>query len=83
MAWARRQNPHLFALRARERSSVLSVRESRTAYTPSLNLSTGWGGYTQRQADTDALINGARGGAASQYESCLANNYARQGAGLA
>ncbi|NUQ19563.1 MAG: TolC family protein, partial [Gemmatimonadaceae bacterium] len=40
---ARQRNPQVVALRERERASVLSVRESRTAYTPSLSLSTGFG----------------------------------------
>ena len=83
LAMARQQNPQVVALRERERASVLTVRESRTAYTPSLSLSTGWGGYTQRYTDTDALISGARADAAQSYEGCLANNFARQGAGLA
>ena len=83
LSLARRQNPQVEALRERERASVLTVRESRTAYTPSLSLSTGWGGYTQRYTDENALIAGARSGAVQSYEGCLANNYARQGAGLA
>lgn len=79
---ARQRNPQVVALRERERASVLSVRESRTAYTPSLSVSTGFGGYTQRYTDENALIAGARAGAVQSYEGCLANNYARQGAGL-
>jgi outer membrane protein len=82
LSLARAQNPQVEALRAREKASVLSVRQSRAAYTPSLNLQTGWGGYTQRYTDTDALVAGARAGVASGYESCLTNNFARSGAGL-
>ncbi|NUO64430.1 MAG: TolC family protein [Gemmatimonadaceae bacterium] len=83
LSMARQQNPQVVALREREHASVLSVRESRTAYTPSLSLSTGVGGYTQRYTDTDALISGARSSAAQSYEGCLANNFSRAGAGLA
>jgi outer membrane protein len=79
---ARRQNPQVLALRAREKSTVLSVRQSRSEYTPSFNVQTGWGGYTQRETDTEALINGARQNATASYESCLTSNFARSGAGL-
>ena len=79
---ARRQNPQVVALRARERSASLGVRQSRAEYTPSLNVQTGWGGYTQRETDTEALINGARQSAATSYENCLTSNFARSGAGL-
>ena len=79
---ARRQNPQVVALRAREKSATLSLRQSHSAYTPSLDVQTGWGGYTQRQTDTEALVNGARQSAASSYESCLTSNFARSGAGL-
>jgi len=79
---ARRQNPQVVALRAREKSAVLGVRQSRSEYTPSFNVQTGWGGYTQRETDTEALINGARQSAAASYENCLTSNFARTGAGL-
>lgn len=82
LSLARGQNPQVVALRAREKASVLSVRQSRTAYTPSLNVQTGWGGYTQRYTDTDALIAGARANVVSGYESCLTSNFARSGVGL-
>lgn len=79
---ARRQNPQVVAYRARERSAALSVRQSQSEYTPSLNVQTGWGGYTQRQTDTEGLVNQARQSAASSYENCLTSNFARTGAGL-
>ena len=82
LSLARGQNPQVVALRAREKASTLSVRQLRAAYTPSLDVSTGWGGYTQRYTDDNALIAGARASAASGYESCLANNFSRAGAGL-
>jgi len=82
LSLAREQNPQVVALRAREKASVLSVRQSRSEYTPSLDVSTGWGGYTQRFTDEDALIAGARADVAQGYESCLTNNFARSGAGL-
>jgi outer membrane protein len=82
LSLAREQNPQVVALRAREKASVLTVRQSRAEYTPSLDVSTGWGGYTQRYTDENALIAGARADVAQGYESCLTNNFARSGAGL-
>lgn len=82
LSLARDQNPQVVALRAREKASTLSVRQSRGEYTPSLDVSTGIGGYTQRYTDEDALVAGARANVAQGYESCLANNFARAGAGL-
>ena len=60
----------------------LTVRQSQSEYTPSLDVSTGWGGYTQRYTDENALVAGARANVAQGYESCLADNFARSGAGL-
>ena len=82
LSLAREQNPQVLALRAREKASVLSVRQSRSEYTPSLDVSTGWGGYTQRFTDENALVAGARAGVQNDYENCLANNFSRTGAGL-
>ncbi len=82
LSLAHDQNPQVTALRARERASALTVRQSEAEYTPSLQVSTGWGGYTQRFTDEDALVADARANVAQGYESCLADNFARSGAGL-
>jgi outer membrane protein len=82
MDLARDENPQVVAYRAREHSATLGVRQSRAEYTPSLQVSTGWGGYTQRTTDTDALIDDARLGAVQNMESCQVNNFARAGAGF-
>jgi len=82
LSLARDQNPQVVALRAREKASSLTVRQSQSEYTPSLDVSTGWGGYTQRYTDENALVAGARANVAQGYESCLADNFARAGAGL-
>jgi outer membrane protein len=82
LALARNENPQVVALRARESAAQLGVRQAQGEYTPSLNVQTGWGGYTQRFTDENALVAGARADVANGYESCLANNYARAGANL-
>ena len=82
LSLARNENPQVVALRSRESAAQLGIRQAQGEYTPSLNVSTGWGGYTQRFTDEDALIAGARANVANGYESCLANNFSRAGANL-
>jgi len=79
---ARRQNPAILALRSRERAAALNVRVAKAAYTPSLNLSTGWGGNSYQYTDADYLVNQARGGVMSQLASCLAQDSLRTRVGL-
>jgi outer membrane protein len=43
---ARNQNPGVVALRSRERVADLNVRREKGEYSPTLSLSTGFGGYT-------------------------------------
>ena len=52
---ARRQNPAVLALRSRERAAALNVKVAQAAYTPTLNLSTGWGGNSYQYTDADYL----------------------------
>jgi len=80
---ARRQNPAILALRSRERAATLNVRVAKAAYTPSLNLSTGWGGNSYQYTDADYLVNQARGGVMSQLANCLAQDSLRTRVGLA
>lgn len=80
---ARRANPAVSALRAREKASNVSVRMAQAQYTPSLTLSTGWGGQTYQYTNPDFLINNAQAGAAQQYGNCVTFDSLRAGAGLA
>ena len=64
---ARRQNPAIVALRSRERAAALNVKVAQAAYTPTLNLSTGWGGNSYQYTDADFLVNQARGSVLGQH----------------
>jgi outer membrane protein len=57
---ARRTNPNLEATRAREHAADVNVRANRSAYTPTLSVSTGWGGQTNEYQNPDLLIQGTR-----------------------
>ena len=82
LSLAQRQNPQVVAYRAREHSATLGVRQARSQYTPSLSISTGWSGYTQRNQDIESSIEAARLGIIGEQEACQADNFARQGAGV-
>ncbi|MGI9076788.1 MAG: TolC family protein, partial [Gemmatimonadaceae bacterium] len=43
---AQRRSPALEALRSRDKSASLVVRQAQSQYLPALSLNTGWGGYT-------------------------------------
>jgi outer membrane protein len=80
---ARRQNPAILALRSRERAATLNVRVAKAAYTPTLSVSTGWGGNSYQYTNSDYLVDQARGGVMSQLASCLAQDSIRTRVGLA
>ncbi|HEU4722994.1 MAG TPA: TolC family protein, partial [Gemmatimonadaceae bacterium] len=79
---ARSQNPAIVALRSRERAAALNVRVARAAYTPTLSLSTGWGGNSYQYTDSDYLVNQARGSVMNQLSSCLSQDSLRTRVGL-
>jgi outer membrane protein len=79
---ARQQNPAIVALRARERAAGLNIRVAKAAYTPTLNLSTGWGGNSYQYTDSDYLVNQARGSVMNQLASCLSQDSLRTRVGL-
>ena len=56
---ARTQNPVLLSARAREDASAVGVRQARSEYTPSLRLSAGIGGFTNKITDEGSFTNGA------------------------
>ena len=82
LAMARAQNPVLKATEAREHAASLGVSSARSLYTPSLNISTGWGGYTQQFADDDFPIARAQNQTLSARESCFSQDSLRVGAGM-
>ncbi len=79
---ARRANPALNSLRSSERSSALNVHAARTLYTPSLSLSTGWGGNSLEYADPEFLVAQSRASLASQQRSCYSQDSLRTRVGL-
>lgn len=71
LATARRDNPQVGALRAREHASVVSVRRAEGLYTPTLSVSTGIGGYTYQYTDNNFLANQAQLAFAQQFGPCF------------
>jgi outer membrane protein len=82
LSLARRQNPAILALRSRERAASLNVRAAKAEYTPTLNLSTGWGGNSYQYTDDDFLVNQARAGVLGQQASCFQQDSIRTRVGL-
>jgi len=54
MTMAEAQNPSLKALRARENAANWGVRAATSSYGPSLSLSAGWSGFSQKATDLNA-----------------------------
>lgn len=71
---ARRQHPQLRAAEAREDAADLGVRSARSAYLPSLGISTGLSGFTQQATSVDPLIANAVAGAQSSMTNCAFQN---------
>jgi outer membrane protein len=76
---ARASNPALQAARTRDESAKLGVTAARGSYLPTLQVSTGIGGYTNTFTNPNFLI----GQAAANRASCLTQDSIRVGAGLA
>ena len=82
LALAKLQNPGVVALRSREHVADLNVARERTEYTPTLQLSTGVGGYTYSYRDPNFLVNQARAQLQGQQQSCVSNAQIRTAVGL-
>ena len=78
LALARADNPALQAARTRDESAKLGVKAARGSYLPTLQVSTGLGGYTNTFTNPNFLI----GQAAQGVAGCLAQDSIRVGAGL-
>ncbi|MEP7087615.1 MAG: TolC family protein, partial [Gemmatimonadota bacterium] len=76
---ARAGNPALEAARTRDESAKLGIRAAKGRYLPTLQLSTGLGGYTNQYTNSGFLVNQAAAG----VRSCLVQDSIRVGAGLA
>jgi outer membrane protein len=79
---ARQQNPAIIALRSRERAADLNTKVAKAEYTPTLSLSTGWGGNSYQYTDADFLVNQARAGMLSDQASCFQQDSIRSRVGL-
>jgi len=78
LALARSDNPALLAARTRDESAKLGVKAAHGSYLPTLQVSTGLGGYTNEFTNPNFLIGQAAAGVAG----CLAQDSIRVGAGL-
>jgi outer membrane protein len=79
---ARRQNPAIVALRARDRSARLNVDVAKSAYTPTLSLNTGIGGNSYQYTNSEFLVNQAQSGIQNQQAFCFQQDSVRTAVGL-
>jgi outer membrane protein len=79
---ARRQNPGLVALRSREKVAGLSVQSRRSEYTPTLRLSSGFGGNYSGYTNADVPVAQERERILGLRGSCFTQDSIRVGAGL-
>ena len=68
---ARRQNPSVLALRSRERVAELNVRREKGEYSPTLSLSTGFGGYTYGYTNSSFPVQQAAAQLEAARTSCI------------
>ncbi len=76
LTMAEDQNPSLKALRARERAAGWGVKAATASYGPSLSVSAGWSGFTQKFTNLDPLLASARAGAVADSTTCDYENTA-------
>ncbi|MEP6766412.1 MAG: TolC family protein, partial [Gemmatimonadaceae bacterium] len=74
---AKKQNPVLVANEARLRFQDQEVSVAKSQYYPTLSLSAGLSGYTNRSIDTDQLIASSVNNAAAQKNSCIRSEEVR------
>lgn len=79
---ARRANPIVDAARQRERQAARSVSAARSAYLPTLTLSSNVSGFTQRFTDINAFITQQQGALLSTRNSCIRTEEVRAAVGL-
>jgi outer membrane protein len=82
LASARSSNPVVLALRSREKVADLNVKSARSAYSPTLSISTGISGYTYSYANSDFLVQTATASGLSAIESCTRTEEVRAAVGL-
>jgi outer membrane protein len=82
LSLAHRANPDLIAREARLTSAQANVKYARTAYYPSVSLSTGYGASAFGLADANQLALQKAASVQSSFESCMGLDSLRAGAGL-
>lgn len=79
---ARRANPTVEAARLRRVQSDRGVSVARSAYFPTLSVSTGVSGFSQRFTNTNALVAQGQAGAVSARAGCIRSEEVRAAVGL-
>ena len=79
---ARARHPALDAMRQREHASDISVKQARSAYTPTLSLSTGWGGRSYQYTDDEFLVEARRAQLAGAQSQCFVTDSLRTAVGM-
>jgi outer membrane protein len=79
---ARRTNPAVQALRARERAAGWNVRSAQSAYTPTLSLSTGWSGTSFQYTNSNFPVQQAINQNQRAFASCMTQDSIRQAVNL-
>jgi outer membrane protein len=71
---ALRRNPELAQLRSQTAQSEVAVRSAQSQFLPSLSISAGWGGFTRRAVDGEALVVQGEAQVLGQRAQCLSQN---------
>jgi outer membrane protein len=75
-------NPTLKSLRFRELASHTTYRAAQGGYLPSLNLSAGFGGTSQKYKDSEYLVGQGQASVAGARAECFMTDSLRRGAGM-
>src|SRR5882762_9727438 len=81
LGMAEQQNPSLKALRERERAAGWGVKAASSSWGPSVSLSAGWSGFTQKLSDINPTIGAIRASAQADSLACAYENAAWLNAG--
>ena len=81
LTMAEQQNPALRALREREHAAGWGVKAATSSYAPSVSLSAGWSGFTQKLSDVNPTIGSIRQSAQQDSLACAYENAAWLNAG--
>jgi outer membrane protein len=79
---AKSVNPAVNALRSRVRAAEVDHKVSRSAYTPNLFLSTGWGGNSFAYTDDAYPVTSQQASLNNQYASCARTDSIRTAVGM-